>query len=230
MDTLDDTEPSPQALTAADQLAHSLVAAAEPIRFDLARTDAEREAIYRLRYQVVVERGWALAAEFPNGQEADHYDPVATHIAGWAGNVLAAGRPLAAGRILAAGRTLAATARLVLPAEGRPLPTEAAFGLQVAPRGQVADMGRQIVAREYSSMRHKVFAALLARTWLEMRAHGYVLVCGDFSPTMMRLYRMLGFNVKQLGPAQKFWGEERAPILVDIAGSVPVLTERWGQR
>jgi len=217
MQTVDDPEPSPQALIAADQLAHSLVAAADPIRFDIAHSDQEREAVYRLRYQVVVERGWALAAEFPAGLEFDEYDQVATHIVGWAGNVLAA------------GSILAATARLVLPAEGRPLPTEAAFGLQVAPRGQVADMGRQIVAREYSSVRHKVFAALLARTWLEMRAHGYVLVCGDFSPTMMRLYRMLGFNVKQLGPAQKFWGEERAPILVDIAGSVPVLTERWGK-
>jgi N-acyl-L-homoserine lactone synthetase len=206
-----DPQPSAQALTAADQLAHSLVAAADPIRFDLARTDAEREAVYRLRYQVVVERGWALAEEFPAGLEFDHYDQYAAHITGWAGT------------------DLAATARLVLPAEGRVLPTEEAFELQVTPRGQVADMGRQIVAREYSSMRHKVFAALLARTWLEMRAHGYALVCGDFSPTMMRLYRMLGFNVTQLGPARKFWGEERAPILVDIAGSVPVLTERWGK-
>jgi N-acyl-L-homoserine lactone synthetase len=211
METHDAPEPSLQALTAADQLAHGLVAAADPIHFEIAHSDQEREAAYRLRYQVVVERGWALAAEFPDGQEFDEYDQVATHIVGWAGSILAA------------------TARLVLPAEDRPLPTEAAFGLQVAPRGQVADMGRQIVAREYSSVRHKVFAALLARTWLEMRAHGYVLVCGDFSPTMMRLYRMLGFDVKQLGPAQKFWGEERAPILVDIAGSVPVLTERWGK-
>ena len=44
------------------------------------------------------------------------------------------------------------------------------------PRGRVADMGRQIVSRDYSSVRHLAFAALLAKTWLEMRTHGFTLV------------------------------------------------------
>ena len=215
MEASDYREPSEQVLTTADQLAHVLVAGANPIRFDIAHNDRERAAVYRQRFQVVVERGWAQPGEFPDWMECDHYDQNATHIVGWAGS----GEQL----------RLAASARLVLPAAGVNLPTEEAFGLRVTPPGRVADMGRQIVAREYSSMRHKVFAALLARTWLEMRAHGYTLVCGDFSPTMLRLYRMLGFDVKQLGPSQKFWGEERAPILVDIAGSVSVLVKRWGK-
>jgi N-acyl-L-homoserine lactone synthetase len=215
MEPEDTRKPAAATLAIADQLALGLVAAAEPIRFEVAHNDRERLAIYRLRYQVVIERGWAEPDAFPSGLERDSYDDTAIHIVGWANRYDQAG--------------LAATARLVLPAAGIRLPTEAAFDLSVRPRGRVADMGRQIVARDYSSMRHKVFAALLAKTWLEMRARGFWLVCGDFSPTMMRLYRMLGFNVTPLGPAREFWGEERAPILVDIAGSVPRLVERWGK-
>jgi len=215
MEPADSRQPPEAVLATADQLARGLVDAAQPIRFDIAHKDQERTAVYRLRYQVVIERGWGRPGEFPDGLERDHYDQTATHIVGWAGQ--------------GADSSLAATARLVLPGTAPLLPTEAAFDLQVTPRGQVADMGRQIVARDYSSMRHKVFAALLAKTWLEMRARGFWLVCGDFSPTMMRLYRMLGFDVTALGPAREFWGEERAPILVDIAASVPRLLERWGK-
>lgn len=204
-------EPPTAALIVADQLAQSIVAAADPIRFDVAHTELEREAVYRLRFQTVMERGWAQPDDIPDGLERDHYDQNATHIVGWDGDILAA------------------TSRLVLPAPGVLLPTEEGFELQVEPRGRVADMSRQIVARDYSSTRHKVFAALLAKTWLEMRTYGYSLVCGDFSPTVMRLYRLMGFDVRLLGPTRKFWGEDRAPILVDIAASAPALVERWGK-
>ena len=204
-------EPTKDVLTIADNLARGIVNLASPIIFNVAQNDLERESVYRLRYQVVVDRGWVQPGKLPDGMERDHYDKNAIHIAGWDGNILAA------------------TSRLVLPKSGVILPTEEGFNLQIEPRGRVADMGRQIVARDYSSVRHKVFAALLAKTWLEMRARGYSLVCGDFSPTVMRLYRMMGFNVTQLGPPQKFWGEERAPILVDIAASISVLVARWGK-
>ena len=204
-------KPAQETLTIADNLARGIVDSASPIIFNVAQNDLERETVYRLRYQVVVDRGWKKPDELPDGMERDHYDSKAIHVVGWEEN------------------TLAATSRLVLPELGVNLPTEEGFNLQVEPRGRVADMGRQIVARNYSSIRHKVFAALLAKTWLEMRARGYSLVCGDFSPTVMRLYRMMGFNITQLGPAQKFWGEERAPILVDIAASVSVLVDRWGK-
>ena len=204
-------EPTKDVLTIADNLARGIVNLASPIIFNVAQNDLERESVYRLRYQVVVDRGWVQLGQLPDGMERDHYDKNAIHIAGWDGNILAA------------------TSRLVLPKSGVILPTEEGFNLQIEPRGRVADMGRQIVARDYSSVRHKVFAALLAKTWLEMRARGYSLVCGDFSPTVMRLYRMMGFNVTQLGPSQKFWGEERAPILVDIAASISVLVAHWGK-
>jgi N-acyl-L-homoserine lactone synthetase len=191
-------------------LAHKLVAAAQPLRFEIARTDAARAAAFQLRCQAIVARGWAPLEAMPDGMERDAYDDYAIIIAGWDGDVLAA------------------TTRLVLPAPDVLLPTEAAFGLTVEPQGLVADMGRQTVARAYSSMRHRVFAAILAKTWLEMRAHGYSLVCGDFSTGMLRLYRMLGFKVTELGPAQLFWSEERYPILIDVAGDVDLLLARWG--
>jgi len=207
----DYVQPAEDVLAVADNLARGIVDSAAPIIFDPARNDLERESIYRLRYQVVIDRGWLQPDQLPDGMERDQYDQHAIHIAGWDGNILAA------------------TSRLVLPESGVILPTEQGFNLQVEPRGRVADMGRQIVARDYSSVRHKVFAALLAKTWLEMRVRGYSLVCGDFSPAVLRLYRMMGFNVTELGPSQKFWGEVRTPILVDIAASISVLVARWGK-
>jgi N-acyl-L-homoserine lactone synthetase len=168
-----------------DELSHKLVGAAQPLHFDIARTEAQRTAVFRLRYAAVIAHGWAPPEAMPDGMERDSYDQYAIHITAWDGDVLAA------------------TTRLILPAPGRLLPTEAAFGLTVEPQGRVADMGRQTVARAYSNMRHRVFAAILAKTWLEMRSCGYSLVCGDFSAGMLRLYRMLGFKVTQLGPAQQ---------------------------
>lgn len=195
-----------------DDLSHRLVAAAQPLHFDIVRTEAERAAVFRLRYQAVIAHGWAPPEALPDGMERDMYDERAILIAAWDGDVLAA------------------TTRLVLPEPGRILPTEAAFGITVEPQGRVADMGRQTVARAYSSMRHRVFAAILAKTWLEMRSCGYSLVCGDFSAGMLRLYRMLGFKVTQLGPAQLYWNEERYPILVDASGDVESLLARWNVR
>ena len=90
-------------------------------------------------------------------------------------------------------------------------------------------MGRQVVARAYSSVQHLVFAALLAQTWLEMHARGFTHVCGDFTPAVTRLYRLMGFQVTQVGPSREFWGEERFPIVVDIASSVPMLLKRWSR-
>jgi hypothetical protein len=206
------TQPSEPALALADGLASRIAGGAAPIQFSVAQSNSEKEAVYRLRYQVVIERGWAQPEDFPDGLERDSSDENAIHIAGWDGKVLAA------------------TCRLVLPDAQSRLPTEQAFDIKVEPAGQVADMGRQIVGRDYSTLRHLVFAAMLAKTWLEMRKHGFALVCGDFSPAVTRLYRMIGFDVQQIGPSRNFWGEERFPILVDVAGSVPTLLKRWGNR
>lgn len=200
-----------ETLRQADELSRGIIEAAAPLRFALAESPAEREAIYRQRYEVIVERGWARPEEFAAPREVDAFDERAIHIAAWDGDVLAA------------------SSRIVLPVPRTQLPTEVTFGVPVEPAGEVVDMGRQIVARGYSSIQHQVFAALLARTWLEMHALGYARVCGDFTPSVTRLYRLMGFQVETIGPARPFWGEERFPIIVDIVGSVPALLKRWGR-
>jgi N-acyl-L-homoserine lactone synthetase len=198
-------------LTRVDTIASGMVDAAAPLRFGVATSTGELDAIYRLRWQVVTERGWAEPGSMPDGRETDDYDDAAVHIAAWDGTALAA------------------TCRMVLPAAGLVQPTERAFGVTLEPAGQVVDMGRQIVGRAYSSDQHVVFAALLAKTWLELRARGFDWVGGDFTPAVTRLYRLIGFRVSQIGPAKQYWGEERYPIVVDVASSVPAL-ERFASR
>jgi len=203
--------PSESLLQQADELSRRAVEAAAPLRLEIVDEPAVLEAIYRLRYQVVVERGWARPEDLPGGREVDDFDEMALHLAAWD------------------GEQLAATSRIVLPANGLVLPTERAFGMRFEPHGQVADMGRQIVARPYSGIQHVVFGALLAQTWLEVHSRGLTYVGGDFTPAVTRLYRLMGFDVQQLGPARTYWSEERFPIVVDIAKSVPALLRRWGR-
>jgi N-acyl-L-homoserine lactone synthetase len=202
-------------LVQADELARGMVAIA-PLSFRIAQTPEELTAVYRLRYEVIIERGWARPEDLPDGLERDEHDDHAVHIAAWDDAQIAAPQ-------------IAATSRIVLPGPDRLLPTERAFEVKIGPYGQVVDMGRQIVARAYSNVEHLVFAALLAQTWLELHARGYTLVCGDFTPAVTRLYRLMGFQVAQVGPAREFWGEERFPIVVDVAASVPTLLKRWGR-
>jgi N-acyl-L-homoserine lactone synthetase len=214
------TAPNPQAhasvetpteslLRQADELSRRAVAAAAPLRFEIVKDPAALEALYRLRYEVVIERGWARPEDLPGGREFDDYDAAALHLAAWEGD------------------RLAAACRTVLPTNGLVLPTERAFDIRFEPHGLVADMGRQIVARPYTDMQHLVFAALLAQTWLEVHSRGFLYVGGDFTPAVTRLYRLMGFDVKQLGEARRYWGEDRFPIVVDVAKSTPALLRRW---
>jgi hypothetical protein len=188
--------------------AEGIVAAAFPVRFALATTPAERTAAFRLRYETVVEEGWADPAEMPDGLERDRFDPEAVHVVGWH------------------GRVPAATARVVFPSERGPLPTEVAFELRVEPVGRVVDVGRGIVATPYRDPAHRVFIALLARCWLEVWARGFRLMCGDAAASLVDGYRGMGFDVTVLGPARVHWGRERFPILIDAYRSVGTAIER----
>jgi N-acyl-L-homoserine lactone synthetase len=194
-----------------DSIANQFLRRIAPLRFDLAQTDAERTAVYRLRYDAVIERGWGKPEDFPNELERDQYDDVAIHIAGWESD------------------RLIATARLVFPSSAGRLPTEEAFDLEIEPRGHVVDLGRFVVARSHSDMEHRVLAGLLARCWLEMRAHGFAHACAAFaSPAMIRVYRFMGFEITPLGPARRYWGEDRLPIRFNVLASAPKLDAIWG--
>ena len=207
-----ETEEHQRALTQVDALASQALNWVAPIQFDVARTDMEREAVYRLRYQAVVEHGWMQPSDLPDGLEHDEYDEHAIHIVGWNGDMLAA------------------TSRLILPRPRYSLPTEKAFDIKVKPTGKVADAGRFVVARAYSSLEHRVLAVLLAKTWLVMREYGYETACAAFaSNAMLRVYRRMGFNVTVLGPARQYWGVDRHPLQFDVAQAMPALLARWNQ-
>ena len=180
-----------------DTIARQLEARAAPVQFGLARSPEERAAVFRLRFETVVKQGWAVRAEFPEGLERDPYDDEAVLVVGWHGD------------------TLAATARLVFPNPSRPLPIEQEFELSSALPGGVVDLRRAIVAAPYRSRRHTVFAALLARCWLEVRSQGLYRVCGAASLAWLERYRQLGLPVSVLGPPRQYWGEERYPLFLD---------------
>jgi N-acyl-L-homoserine lactone synthetase len=180
-----------------DGLARQLLAQAAPVRFDLARSPAEQEAVFRLRFETVVAEGWAAAADFPDGLERDEFDERAVHVAGWH------------------DQALVAAARLVFPEPAVRLPTEREFDLRIEPVNAVVDVGRGIVVPAYRSRDHRMFAALLARCWLEVRARGLHHLCGAATPSRLGRYRQLGLPLRVLGPAQRYWGEERYPLFLD---------------
>ena len=199
-----------QALARVDALATQAIGWVAPIRFSLAQSEPERDAVYRMRYDTVIERGWMQPADLPDGRERDAYDDRAAHILAWDGAVLAA------------------SCRLVFAEPGLQLPTEQAFDLQIEPRGHVVDAGRFVVARAYNDREQRMFAALLARGWLEVRARGFSNVCAAFaSPAMIRLYRRMGFQITLLGPPRHYWGRDRYPILFNTVEEASTLIERW---
>ena len=85
-----------------------------------------------------------------------------------------------------------------------------------------------MVARPYGSFEHRVLAALVARGWLEVRAHGFSRVCAAFaSIATLRIYARMGLRSTVLGPPRHYWGTDRYPILFDVVASSPDLIEHW---
>jgi N-acyl-L-homoserine lactone synthetase len=182
-----------------DELARRVLARTAPVHYRRATSAEDRTAIFRLRYQAVIDRGWARPADLPDGLERDDDDDRAHFVGGWD------------------GATLVAAARLIFPAPGMPLPVERVFGVEVAPRDRVAHVDRIAVARAHSDAGSRLLLGLIAATWLEMRARGAHVWVGIDSPGTLRLYRRLGFAMKTLGPPRRYWDEERYPVRADPA-------------
>lgn len=182
--------------------AAACVARAAPVRFGVAISPADVEAVYRLRYAVVVGRGWAPAYTFPDGLERDSDDAAAVQVAGWHRD-----------RIVATGR-------LVQPVVGLPLPTEAAFDVTLSGRDQLVDIGRVCVASAYRDSAHRVFRGVLGQIWCEMRRLGYQEAAAVVSGVVARMHERWGFCVTILGPARVFWGELRSPARIAPAAAV----------
>lgn len=182
-----------------------LVAAAAPVQFALAATESDRKAMFRLRAQVVIDRRWRPAAEFPDGMEHEADDDRALHLGGWLGD------------------DLVAAARLIEPAPGELLPNEKEFDLVVEPRGRVVHLDRLIVARRQTDPSHRIHLALLAAAARETLARGYDVWAGIESRPMIRLLRLMNFPMQILGPARPYWGEDRLPVRFPLADAIPGL-------
>jgi N-acyl-L-homoserine lactone synthetase len=187
-----------------DALARDIVAR-YGYRFTVAETADERAVAYRLRHRAAVEQGWTAAA--PDGLDTDAYDATAVHVIGWS------------------GATAVAAGRVVLPPG--PLPTEDAWGIAVEPRGRVVDVGRMAVAPESRGQEHAAFLSLLARLYLEMRAHGYAVACGAMSRRAQALVRLLGLDLEVLGAEREHLGELRAPVRFTLTSSARRFAETW---
>jgi hypothetical protein len=197
--TSDHPVPEPRFMAEASELAGFLFLRALPVRFRVAATPGEREAAFRLRHRIVVAEGWRAAEDMPDGFERDEYDDErAAQIVGWD------------------GRHAAATARVVYPEPGRPLPTEAAFGIVAEPAGRVADAGRLIVAPQYRDPSHRVLGGLAAAIWMAMDARGLRYAAVAMTDGIADLCRALGFDVEVLGPSRRHWGEERFPARLTV--------------
>jgi N-acyl-L-homoserine lactone synthetase len=191
-----------------DELARRILARTAPVRYRTATSAAERAAIFRLRYQAVIDRGWARPDDLPDGLERDEDDDRALLVGGWD------------------GKTLVAAARLIFPASGIRLPVERVFGVEVAPRDRVAHVDRITVARARSDAGSRLLVGLIAATWLEMRAHGAHVWVGIDSPGTLRLYRRIGFAMTILGPPRRYWDEDRYPVRFDPATDPSTLSPR----
>jgi N-acyl-L-homoserine lactone synthetase len=193
------------ALLKVDAFAEQILSRVSPLALGVARTAAELEAVYGLRYAVVMDQDWARPEDLPDGQERDAFDDRAIQIVAWDDG------------------KLVGTTRLVAPAPGYRLPVEQAFDLQMGDRGRVIDMGRTCRVPGHKDVGHRIMWGLLAKSWIELRCRGFAEVCGIFSPGMMRFYQRLGFRVEVLGEARVHWGELRYPVLVRPAEFVELL-------
>jgi GNAT superfamily N-acetyltransferase len=191
-------------LDATDRLAHRLIAACRPIRLAAADGDDELEAVFKLRYEVVVSQGWRNPDELPGGLERDAYDDRAVQVAAWDES------------------RIAGTVRVIWPRAGVPIPVEAEYDVAVEPQGRVVGAGRLIVAPDYRGDGHRLLGGLAASVWLAMRQAGYRWAAGTATHDMIGLFERLGFDVAILSEPRSSWGELRYPIRMG-----PVDAHEW---
>lgn len=188
-------------LVVLDRLAGRLIETTAPVVFRAAASEAEREAIFRLRARTVLDRGWLPADALPGGREADRFDDGAALLGGWLMD------------------ELVAAARLVWPGgpAGSPLSTE--FGIVPDNAHELVHLDRICVARDRTDGSGRLTVGLIGVAWLAIRAHGYCRFSGIDSAAVTRLYRRLGFAVSVAGEPRSYWGAMRSPVLFDPLGN-----------
>lgn len=204
--SLEQRPPSPAAADVSLDALVSRVLETYGYTFTVARSTAEREAGYRVRYRAAAAAGWIDGGD-PAGLERDVYDEHATQIVGFLDE-----EPVSTGR-------------LVLPPSR--LPTEDVCGFVVEPAGEVVDVGRMAVVPEHQSRAHAAFVALMCRLYLEMRRSGYATACGMMSGPARRLVRLFGLTLEMLGEDREHWHELRAPVRFSLMRNAGSIADRW---
>ena len=179
--------------TTVDQLAAEAVAAAAPVRIAIAASPADRDAVYRLRYQHVIQVAWATSEDLPDEREQDGFDARAVHLVAWSGD------------------QAVGTCRLVFPDPTERLPVEAVFELVVEPLRSAPTLDRLLV--EPGHRGGTLTSALIARAWQELRRRGFESASAIATEPVMRLLRGLGLEITVLGGPRVYWGEERYAVL-----------------
>ena len=179
--------------TTVDRLAAEAVAAAAPVRIAIAASPADRDAVYRLRYQHVIQAAWATAEDLPDEREQDDFDARAVHIVAWSGD------------------QAIGTCRLVFPDPTERLPVEAVFELVAEPLRSAPTLDRLLVVPAHRG--GALTSALLSCAWQELRRRGFESASAIAAEPVMRLLRGLGFELTVLGGPRMYWGEARYAVL-----------------
>lgn len=194
--------------TRLDLIADETLERLVPLEFAAARDPAEIDAVLRMRTECVIEEGWGVPADFPDGRERDEYDQGATFVT------------------CRDGATLVGSARLVPPVPGRRPLIDKEFDVRLAAPERVLEAGRLVVPRRHRRGRsHRILVGLFARSWLLARELGFDRIVGQANAPSIGLYRALGLSVVMLGPPRTYFGEERMPI--EVAGAQERLSTAW---
>src|SRR5262245_31561824 len=92
------------ALAKTEDFAARVLSSITPLKVGVARSMRELEAVFRLRYEVVIYRQWGRPEDFPERLERDAFDDRALQIGVWKDG------------------ELVGTTRLVTPQEGKRVP------------------------------------------------------------------------------------------------------------
>jgi N-acyl-L-homoserine lactone synthetase len=170
----------------------------DELRFGMAETDADRRAVYRLRYAAIVESRWKGPEVFPEGTECDADDERAIH--------LVARR---SGEIIGTMRLIVAPSRVE-----ELLLEHGLDGLYSARDTMFA--GRLTVARPHRRRSREVTVGLYAELVEVASERSIRRVITFLAENAVRFYRSHGFPLKLVGPPREDTGVERRPAVFDV--------------
>ena len=164
------------------------------LSFGVAELEQERNAVFRLRYEVALERGWADEQALPVGIEREEHDEGAVFV------------------VARRGQEVVAALRLIVePATVASLLSEHELDFAAA---ETVFIGRFLVARPYRDRAREVVVGLggEAVRFMQGRAVRAISFAADNS---IRFCRYHGFPLKIAGPPRVVDHALRSPVVFD---------------